>query len=56
MPNPLQTAEHIITLLDQGAYESTYKQAVLVALMDLCLAHTDAKGAPPQAATPGGGT
>lgn len=34
---PLQLAERIIQLLEQGRFSATYKYAVLIALMDLCL-------------------
>lgn len=44
-------AERILTLLDHGAYESTYKHAVLTAMLDLCLAGTDAEGHPPDSIT-----
>lgn len=47
----LRIAEHIVTLLDQGAYESTYKHAVLAAMLDLCLERTDRVGHPPDSIT-----
>ena len=40
-------AEKILELLDEGRYTATYKYAVLLALMDLCLERTQASGSPP---------
>ncbi len=40
-------AEKVLELLDEGRYTATYKYAVLLALMDLCLERTQASGAPP---------
>jgi 5-methylcytosine-specific restriction endonuclease McrA len=44
-------AERVLELLDEGRYTSTYKYAVLLALMDVCLEHTQSSGAPPQMVT-----
>lgn len=44
-------AEHMLTLLDQGRFTATYKYAVLLALMDLCLEGTSKVGLPPDAVT-----
>jgi 5-methylcytosine-specific restriction endonuclease McrA len=44
-------AERILELLDEGRYTATYKYAVLLALMDLCLERTQASGAPPDTVT-----
>jgi len=46
-------AEKLLELLDEGRYASTYKFAVLLALMDLCLEGTLASGAAPQMLTTG---
>jgi hypothetical protein len=40
-------AEKVLELLDEGRYTATYKYAVLLALMDLCLERTQESGAPP---------
>lgn len=44
-------AERILTLLDQGRFTATYKYAVLLGLMDLCLEGTSNTGRPPEMAT-----
>ncbi len=44
-------AEKVLTLLDQGRFTTTYKYAVLLGLMDLCLENTARSGAPPQMVT-----
>ena len=33
-------AEKVLELLDEGRYTATYKYALLLALMDVCLEHT----------------
>ena len=48
---PLRLAERLIQLLDQGSFSATYKYAVLLALMDLCLERTSATGQPPDTLT-----
>jgi hypothetical protein len=40
-------AEKVLQLLDQGAFTSTYKYAVLLALLDLVLEKTSPTGDPP---------
>lgn len=40
-------AERALELLDEGRYTATYKYAVMLALMDLCLEQTQASGMPP---------
>jgi len=40
-------AERLIALLDEGAFTATYKFAVLLSLLDVCLEHTDTSGRPP---------
>src|SRR6185436_17980525 len=44
-------AEKVLELLDEGRYTATYKYAVLLALIDVCLEHTKASGAPPDMVT-----
>ncbi|MBM4376753.1 MAG: HNH endonuclease [Deltaproteobacteria bacterium] len=43
---PVDVAERVLRLLDEGRYSATYKQAVLVALLDLCLESTERDGSP----------
>lgn len=47
----LAFAERLLGLLDQGQFTATYKYAVLLGLMDLCLEHTQRSGAPPATVT-----
>ncbi|MEZ4299749.1 MAG: HNH endonuclease domain-containing protein [Polyangiaceae bacterium] len=47
----LRLAERLIQLLDRGGFTATYKYAVLVGLMDLCMERTGASGAPPEVVT-----
>jgi hypothetical protein len=44
-------AEKVLELLDEGRYTATYKYAVLLALIDLCLEYTQRSGAPPEMLT-----
>lgn len=44
-------AEQMMQLLDRGNFVATYKYAVLLGLMDLCLEHTSKSGEPPQILT-----
>jgi 5-methylcytosine-specific restriction endonuclease McrA len=44
-------AEKVLALLGEGRYTATYKYAVLLALMDLCLEKTQADGAAPEMVT-----
>jgi len=44
-------AEKVLELLDEGRYTATYKYAVLLALIDLCLEGTQTSGAPPAMVT-----
>ncbi|MCB9731984.1 MAG: hypothetical protein H6745_05050 [Deltaproteobacteria bacterium] len=48
---PIRFAESALQLLDQGGFTATYKYAVLLALMDLCLEGTGKDGAPPTMVT-----
>jgi hypothetical protein len=47
----LGLAEQLIQLLDRGGFTATYKYAVLVALMDLCMELTSATSVPPDTIT-----
>src|SRR5512132_3192873 len=47
----IQLAERLIQLLDRGGFTATYKYAVLVGLMDLCMELTSATGLPPEMIT-----
>ncbi len=46
MADQLDVVERIPQILQGGAYSSTYKLAVLVALMDLCVENPSAMGWP----------
>lgn len=43
--------EKVLTLLDQAQYTTTYKYAVMLALVDLCMERATADGAPPTSVT-----
>ena len=47
----LRLAERLIQLLDEGNFTATYKYAVLIGIMDLCMEQTTATGAPPSMIT-----
>ena len=44
-------AEKVLELLDEGRYTATYKYAVLLALMDLCLEYSTKNGGAPSSVT-----
>ena len=44
-------AEKFLELLDEGRYTATYKYAVLLALLDVCLERTQSSGAAPETVT-----
>jgi len=44
-------AERLLMLLDEGAFTATYKYAVLLGLIDLCMEGVSAKGVPPTTIT-----
>jgi hypothetical protein len=50
-PGAIAFAERVLELLDEGRYTATYKYAVLLALIDLCLEKTQRSGAPPDVLT-----
>ncbi|MCB9765254.1 MAG: HNH endonuclease [Alphaproteobacteria bacterium] len=43
--------ERMLQLLQHGSFQSTYKYAVLIGIMDLCVEMTSARGWPPQVLT-----
>lgn len=45
--SPFTFGEKILNLLDQGRFTSTYKYAVLLALVDLCLENPKPDGSAP---------
>lgn len=51
MNHAVKVAEQVVTLLEEGSFSATYKQAVLTALIDLCIERTSAKGDPPTGVT-----
>jgi 5-methylcytosine-specific restriction endonuclease McrA len=44
-------AERVITLLERASFAATYKYAVLLALMDLCMEKAQRDGGPPESVT-----
>lgn len=44
-------AEKVLELLDEGRFTATYKYAVLLALIDVCLERTEQNGVPPDVVT-----
>jgi hypothetical protein len=44
-------AEQVLALLDEGRFSATYKYALLLALIDVCLEHTGVHGEPPESVT-----
>ena len=47
----IRFAEKVLTLLEQGRFTATYKYAVLLALIDLCMEHVSSTGQPPTSVT-----
>src|SRR3972149_8419095 len=47
----IRVAEKILTLLDEGRFTATYKYAVLLGLIDLCLVNTAPPATPPDSLT-----
>lgn len=47
----IRFAERVLALLEDGQFTATYKYAVLLGLLDLCLEHTDAHGEAPSTVT-----
>jgi hypothetical protein len=51
VPTAITIAEQMMAVLDRGSYTTTYKYSVLLALLDLCLEHTERDGAAPTSLT-----
>ena len=49
--DPIRFAERLLALLEEGSFTATYKFAVLLGLMDLCLEHSNRFGEPPPMVT-----
>jgi hypothetical protein len=49
--DPIRFAERLLALLEEGSFTATYKFAVLLGLMDLCLEHSDRVGEPARMVT-----
>jgi len=47
----LALAERVLAILEEGSFSSTYKYALFVAILDLCIEKTEAKGTPPSSLT-----
>ncbi len=47
----IRFAERLLALLEEGSFTATYKFAVLLGLMDLCLEHSNRFGEPPDSVT-----
>jgi 5-methylcytosine-specific restriction endonuclease McrA len=47
----IRFAEKVLALLDQGSFTATYKYAVLLGLMDLCMEQVSRSGQPPTSLT-----
>ncbi|MBI5486028.1 MAG: HNH endonuclease [Deltaproteobacteria bacterium] len=47
----IETAEQVLLLLDRGSFNSTYKYAVLLGLMDVCLERATRDGSAPDSVT-----
>jgi hypothetical protein len=43
--------EHLLAVLGEGVFTSTYKYAVVLGLLDLCLEHAGRTGSPPESVT-----
>jgi hypothetical protein len=48
---PIALAEKVLALLEEGRFTATYKYAVLLALVDLCLENTSKTGTAPATLT-----
>lgn len=48
---PLAFAEQLLTVLREGRFVATYKYAVVLGLMDLCLEQSSRSGAAPTSVT-----
>jgi len=44
-------AERVLSILDEGSFSATYKFALFIAILDLCIEKTERSGAPPTSLT-----
>jgi 5-methylcytosine-specific restriction endonuclease McrA len=51
MADQIDVVSHVLELLQHGKRTTTYKHAVLIGLMDICLEQTDSQGWPPSMIT-----
>ena len=51
-PDAIAFGEKVVALLEQGAFNATYKYAVLLSLMDVCLEQADEAGTAPRIVHP----
>jgi hypothetical protein len=49
--DPFAFGEKLLNLLDEGAFTATYKYAVLLGLIDLCMEHSSSDGSAPTVVT-----
>jgi hypothetical protein len=49
--DPFVFGEKLLNLLDEGAFTATYKYAVLLGLIDVCMEHSSSDGSAPTAVT-----
>jgi hypothetical protein len=49
--DPFAFGEKLLNLLDEGSFTATYKYAVLLGLIDLCMEHSSSDGSAPTAVT-----
>jgi hypothetical protein len=47
----LALAERVLAILEEGSFSSTYKYALFIAILDLCIEKTEASGSPPSSLT-----
>ena len=47
----LALAERVLAILEEGSFSSTYKYALFIAILELCIEKTEASGAPPSSLT-----
>ncbi len=49
--DPIALAERVLAILDEGSFSATYKFALFVAILDLCIEKTEPDGGPPTSLT-----
>lgn len=47
----LALAERVLAILEEGSFSSTYKYALFIAILDLCIEKTESSGDPPSSLT-----